>query len=122
MDGATLKRIEIDRNHDGRPDRWEEYVMVEENSIAVPQIVRAREANGPDDRVTREEEYEAGEVRRVREDTDLDGRIDKWETYRDKRLIYVDLDLDGTGNATRRLSYTAGGEVTSGPVPMAESK
>jgi hypothetical protein len=118
MDGATLKRIEVDRDHDGRPDRWEEYVTAaDKDAEPGPQIVRAEEANGPDDRVTRREQYEGGQLRTVEEDTDLDGRVDKWETYKDNRLLTVDLDLEGTGSPNRRLSYGPSGEVTSSPVP-----
>ena len=115
---ATLKRIEVDRDHDGRPDRWEEYVTAaDKDAEPGPQIVRAEEANGPDDRVTRREQYEGGQLRTVEEDTDLDGRVDKWETYKDNRLLTVDLDLEGTGSPNRRLSYGPSGEVTSSPVP-----
>jgi len=123
MDGAVLKRIEIDRDHDGRPDRWEEYAALERNAVpGEPKIVRAEEANGPDGRITRHEYYKDGELERVEEDTDLDGRVDKWETYRDRRLLYVDMDLEGTGVPTRRLTYDATGDVTSGPPPGSGSK
>jgi hypothetical protein len=33
------------------------------------------------------------------------------------QLRYVDLDLEGTGVASQRLTYAPGGVVTSGPVP-----
>jgi hypothetical protein len=120
MDGATLKRIEIDRNHDGRPDRWETYASPPAGAAgpgAPTQITLAEEANGPDARVTRREDYQNGEIQHVQEDTDLDGRMDKWETYRDRRLAHVDLDIDGSGVANRRLTYAPDGSVTSSAVP-----
>ena len=61
-------------------------------------------------KITRREFYEDGVIRRTEEDTDFDGRIDKWETYDNgEQLIRVDLDLEGKGFATRRLIYRPDG-------------
>lgn len=119
MDGVALQRIELDRNQDGKPDRWEHYAP-SPGAVGAgtsPAIVRAEEANGPDARVTRTEFYKDGVIARVEEDTDLDGRPDKWETYEDGDLRYVDLDLDGRGVATQRLAYAADGTATTAPLP-----
>jgi hypothetical protein len=113
MNGANVSRIEIDRNHDGLPDRWEYYGLPAAAS-APPRIERAEEANGPDGKtVTRHEQYDAGILRAVDEDTDADGRADKWESYQDGRLARVDLDLSGDGVADQRLIYGANGDVVS---------
>src|SRR5438552_2661122 len=60
MDGVRLRYVAIDRNEDGRPDRWEYYSDavsgVESRSVAFDKkttLVRAEEANGPGDAVTR---------------------------------------------------------------------
>ncbi|MEO7190514.1 MAG: hypothetical protein ABI051_05615 [Vicinamibacterales bacterium] len=117
MDGSQLQRIEIDRNGDGRPDRWEYYgagaVTAAGGPAATePLIERADEANGAGPAITRRETYVAGEIARVEEDTDGDGRPDKWERYEHGVLRLVDLDLTGKGFADRRLTYAEAGGVT----------
>lgn len=109
MDGVRLLRIEIDRNGDDTPDRWEYYTSVGEPPLAV--IERAEEADGSDGTITRRETYTNGVIERVEEDTTLDGALDKWETYQRGRLAYVDLDLAGDGRPTRRLVYAADGRL-----------
>jgi len=113
MDGPRIERIEIDRNGDGRIDRWEHYgpPLAGAAADAAPPLVRAEEANGSDDRVTRREFYVRGVVERVEEDGDADGRPDKWEQYSAGALARVDLDLQGKGFADRRLIYGPGGAV-----------
>jgi hypothetical protein len=107
MDGATLKRVEIDRNGDGTPDRWEFY----RSASAVPIIDRAEEANGRGHQITRREFYAGGAIQRVEEDSDLDGRQDKWEWYDNGVLSRVELDLVGKGMPSQRLVYSADGAV-----------
>jgi hypothetical protein len=112
MDGTTLHRIEIDRNGDTRPDRWEHY---EKAALATApsqvEIDRAEEANGADQRITRREFYERGVVSRVEEDTDADGRVDKWEHYDRGVLTRIELDLKGAGFPDRRMLYRRDGSV-----------
>ena len=116
MDGVHLKYIELDRNNDGRPDRWEYYTagtpgrgtlgsVFDKNTV----LERAEEANGPDQKITRREFYDHGVIQRVEEDTDFDGRVDKWETYENGALVRMDLDLTGSGKPNRRLVYNASG-------------
>lgn len=110
MDGTRLMRIEIDRDADGNVDRWESYEAAP-GSPSGTAIARAEEANGEGVTITRREYYTRGVIERVEEDTDLDGRIDKWETYADGRLTQVDLDLRGVGRPTRRMVYAIDGSV-----------
>ncbi|MEO8481912.1 MAG: hypothetical protein ABI634_06855 [Acidobacteriota bacterium] len=112
MSGTRITRIQIDRNGDGRPDRWEYYSPPRVDGS--PTIIeRAEEANGVDvEAVTRHERYARGVLISVDEDTDADGRPDKWETYEGGRLVRVDLDLTGRGTPTRRLVYSADGSMT----------
>ncbi|HWB31370.1 MAG TPA: hypothetical protein VG736_12765 [Vicinamibacterales bacterium] len=113
MEGTRIVRIEIDRDGDGRPDRWEYYSKPLPDGRPTT-IERADEANGADGTtVTRHEIYDQGALRSVEEDTDDDGRIDKWESYEYGHLSRVDLDLAGKGKPTRRLTYDATGAVTS---------
>ena len=112
MDGPTLQRIELDRNGDSRPDRWEYYRKVELAGAALPvEIERAEEANASDQRITRREFYAAGTVSRVEEDTDADGRVDKWEHYDHELLARIELDLNGAGFPDRRMLYRRDGSV-----------
>ena len=115
MDGARIERIEIDRNGDGRIDRWEHYgpPAPGAGSDTPPPLIRAEEANGPDDRITRREVYVQGVIDRVEEDTDGDGAMDKWEQYAGGTLARVDLDLQARGFADRRLIYGPSGNVDS---------
>ncbi len=123
MDGARLQSVEIDRHNSGHADRWEFYT--EGNGAASTNatkptagtafdrktvLVRAEEANGPDGKtVTRREFYVDGVIARVEEDTDFDGKIDKWELYDHGALTRMDLDLTGHGKPDRRLVYRADG-------------
>jgi hypothetical protein len=120
MDGVHLRSIQIDRHGTGKPDRWEYYTEGTPAAGSQPSagaafdrktmIVRADEANGPDrTTVTRREFYTDGIIARVEEDTDFDGRIDKWETYDHGVLVRMDLDLGGRGRPDRRLVYRPDG-------------
>jgi hypothetical protein len=120
MDGAHLRSIQIDRHGTGKPDRWEYYTEGTAAADSQPSagaafdrktvIVRADEANGPDRTVvTRHEFYTEGIIARVEEDTDFDGRIDKWETYDHGVLARMDLDISGHGRPDRRLVYRPDG-------------
>jgi hypothetical protein len=111
MDGVHLKRVEVDRNRDGRADRWEYYGP--NTASGTPQIERAEESNEPNGRIALREYYEAGRIARVEEDTDADGRVDKWEYYTHGLLSRVELDFGGHGKPTQRLIYGPGGNVTS---------
>jgi hypothetical protein len=112
MTGPHITKIDIDRNGDGRPDRWEYYSAPPADGS--PTIIeRADEANGDDGRtITRHERYVGGVLQSVDDDTDGDGRPDKWETYEGGRLARVDMDLTGRGTPTRRLVYGADGTTT----------
>jgi hypothetical protein len=116
MDGGVIKWIEIDRDHDGKPDRWEYYGpaqgATDPASPGANVIDHAEEANGPTGRITRREYYVNGVIQRVIDDVDGDGRPDKWEIYDHGVLTQVDLDLEGKGVPTRSLHYDAQGNVT----------
>jgi hypothetical protein len=117
MDGRLLRRIEIDRNADGTPDRWEHYAEAPPERVRPDspdgrvEIDRVDEANGPDDRITLREFYERGELARVEDDSNLDGRVDRWEHYQQGTLTRLELDTRGTGVAERRLLYRKDGTI-----------
>lgn len=127
--GSRIERIEVDVDEDGRVDRWEHYgadgrlVKVgfsrrtdgRENAWsfadAAGAIQRIEIAAGDDPtRVTRTEYFEREALVRAEEDTDADGRVDKWEWYEQGRLAR--LAFSEPGGATRQeISYAADGSV-----------
>ena len=117
MDGGIIKYIEIDRNADGAPDRWEYYGSTtaanagSADTRRLNLIDHAEEANGTDAHITRREFYGNGVIRRVVDDTDTNGHADKWEFYEDGVLVRVDLDLVGKGYPSQRLVYGPQGDV-----------
>jgi hypothetical protein len=114
MDGARLQRIEIDRDEDGKPDRWEYYGAVPAGALVVGSIdgravIERAEESGAGGRIVRREAYVNGEIARVELDADADGRTDKWEFYQEGELYRMELDMLGKGFADRRLVYGPGG-------------
>jgi hypothetical protein len=132
MDGPTVLRIEIDRDQDGKIDRWEYYgpgnklerVGVSRAHDGVEDSWQYFDASGALTRVemteqgverkrvlARIEYYEKGILVRAEEDTDRDGAIDKWESYENSRLASVAFDEHHQGRPTRRLVYAPDGSV-----------
>jgi hypothetical protein len=127
MDGTRIVRIEIDRDEDGKVDRWEYYgpgqklekvgfsrandgiedawsIIDDNGSVARIEIATKR-----DGKPNRFEYYTDNVLTRVEEDTDGDGRVDKWETYDGQRLASVAFDLRHRGTPDRRLVYGTDG-------------
>src|SRR5207342_1019789 len=100
MDGSTPLRSRIDLDEDGKIDRWEYY----DDKGGLAKVGFSRANNGKADawaysapdgsvaridisstadehRIDRREFYVHGSLLRVEEDTNGDGRVDKWETY-----------------------------------------
>jgi hypothetical protein len=127
MDGALVVRIEIDKNEDGKVDRWEYYGPDQKLekvgfsrandgkedawSYAGPDgaISRIEVSTHRDGKVNRFEHYDKDVLVRAEEDTDGDGMIDKWETYDGSRLASVAFDSNHRGTPDRRLIYGADG-------------
>jgi len=127
MDGARILRIEIDKDEDGKVERWEYYdadQKLEKVGFsragdgtedawsfagADGSIVRIEVSTERDGRVTRTEHYERDTLTRAEEDGDGDGRTDKWESYDDGRLAMVAFDTIARGSPDRRLVYGADG-------------
>jgi hypothetical protein len=127
MDGARVVRIEIDKNEDGKIERWEYYDANQKLekvgfSRANDGVEDAWSYLGPDGqlsrieistqrngKVSRIERYQQGKLTSAEEDTDADGKIDKWETYEGERLASVAFDTAHRGAADRRLIYGADG-------------
>jgi hypothetical protein len=135
MDGTRLIRIEVDKDEDGRVERWEYYGP--ERRLEKVGFSRANDGkedawsfNGPDGsvvrvdisterdgRVTRTEHYENGVLTQAEDDDDRDGRSDRWETYDGGRLSSVAFDTTHRGTPDRRLVYGPDGAATFTRVP-----
>jgi hypothetical protein len=123
MDGTKFVRIEIDKDEDGKIDRWEYYgadqklekigfsrandgtpdswaYEAADGSVARVEISTKR--NG---QVDRTEFFDAGSLSRAEQDTNGDGRPDKWETYAGGTLATVAFDTQHTGKPDRVIDY-----------------
>jgi len=127
MDGARVVRIEIDKDEDGKVERWEHYDANQKLekvgfsrandgtedawSYLGPDglIARIEISTGRDGKVSRIEHYRQGKLASAEEDTDADGKIDKWETYDGDRLASVAFDTVHRGAPDRKLIYSADG-------------
>ena len=139
LDGTRVKHIEIDTTGNGTIDRWDFY----DDDGRVVRVGMARQDDGVMDAVAimgpdqqpvrlevstrrdgtfdRVEFYQAGRLARAEEDTNGDGRVDKWESFRNNPgsgpgeppviLSAVAFDDAATGRPTRRLVYGPDGQV-----------
>jgi hypothetical protein len=135
MDGTRPLRARIDRNEDGKIDRWEYYddkgqllkVGFSRSDDGKPdawafsgadgKVVRVEISSTKDDKkIDRWERYEPktaspngmGALLQADEDTNGDGKADKWETYDGGTLKTAALDENHDGKPDRRLTYSAG--------------
>jgi hypothetical protein len=136
MDGTRPLRSRIDRDEDGTIDRWEHYD--DKGQLAKVGFSRrgngvedAWAFGGPDgklhrieisssgdaNRIDRREYYDAsvplnadgaGALVRAEEDTNNDGRVDKWETYERGAVKTAAFDENGDGMPDRQLVYKDG--------------
>ncbi len=129
MEGTRVLRVEIDKNEDGKAERWEYYRADQKlekvglsraNDGKVDEwayqgadgtLVKLEISTKRDGKVQRTEIYEKGALVRASEDTDDNGIVDKWETYSGAKLATVEFDTDGSGRPTRRLVYGADGAI-----------
>jgi hypothetical protein len=151
MNGSRPLRSRVDINEDGKIDRWEEYdenggltkVGFSRTDNGKPDAwvfsgadgrVRRIEisSTGDSSRIDRWEYYDAtqsgpdgrGALVRAEEDTNHDGRPDKWETYEHGILKTVAFDENGKGRPTRRLIYSSSARVVieSDPTGLVDSQ
>jgi hypothetical protein len=123
MDGTKFVRIEIDKDEDGKIDRWEYYgpdqkvekVGFSRANDGKPDawayqgpdgtVAKVEVSTGHDGKVNRVEFYEKGILVRANEDGNGDGRPDKWETYENGMLSTVAFDTRHTGVPDRTIDY-----------------
>jgi hypothetical protein len=117
MDGTRLLRADLDEDFDGVIDRRELYTRGDSGERAggsaaikgegVLARVERLSASGA---VVRAETYVRGVLSMAEEDTDGDGRTDKWERYERGGLASVALDTQGSGRPNRRIVYGREGD------------
>jgi hypothetical protein len=109
-DATRIIHIEIDRDEDGKIDRWEYYGDANK--------LQRIGSSSKDDQVVDTWTYPdaSGFLAKVESDTDRDGIVDKRETFvprpstTDGRVLaVVELGLDRAGNPSRRLYYRPDG-------------
>ena len=137
MDGTRPVMSRIDLNEDGKIDRWEYYgekgellkVGFSRKDDGKPdawayagpdgKVVRVEiSSTGDEKKIDRWEHYDpsragsngaaTGALVSAEEDTNGDGRPDKWETYENGAITSVAFDETGKGVPTRRLNYQSG--------------
>ncbi len=131
MDGGRLLRIEIDKDQDGRVERWEYYrgerelekVGISRANDGKPdawsypaeagQLTRVEVSSARNGTVDRVEHYDGDVLVRAEADTNGDGRMDRWETFADGRLSSLAFDTTFRGSPDRRLTYRPDGEVVA---------
>jgi hypothetical protein len=134
MDGPRAVRSRLDRDEDGRMDRWEYYdaagrvakVGFSRKNDGKPdawaysngsgKIIRVDvSSHGDENRIDRWEVYDpqgpagpdgVGPLAQVVQDTNGDGKRDKWERYRDGQVLTAEFDEDGDERPDRRLTYS----------------
>lgn len=140
MDGAKFVRIEIDFDENGKTERWDFY---KEDGKTVEKVGLASRNDGVMDNVTyynadgtvarilvstkrdkffdRTEFYEAGILKRNEEDTNRDGKPDKWDTFAPVNppvaglppytIVSSAFDDSGSGRPERRMIFGPNGQV-----------
>jgi hypothetical protein len=130
MDGSRPLRSRLDRNEDGRIDRWEYYDAEgklmkvgfsrkdngQPDAWAEPgpegRIARVlASSSGDESKIDRWETYDPAApdvLAAVEEDTNHDGKPDKWEAYADGELRKASFDEDADGRVDRQLTYRGG--------------
>lgn len=139
MDGARIVRIELDLDENGHVERWDFYdaagqlekVGLSRSNDGVMDAVAFYDPAGElqkmeistarDGRFDRTEFYEGGRLASSAEDTNRDGRPDKWDSYRvvpapagqpvDYTITATSFDDSGSGRPERRFVYGAQGAI-----------
>ncbi|MGH8637864.1 MAG: hypothetical protein ACREUZ_12095, partial [Burkholderiales bacterium] len=97
---GAIERMEISSSGDEKKiDRWEHYAPPSgQSSPAAPgPLVSAEEDSNGDGRPDKWETYEAGALDTVSFDENYDGRPDRRLTYESGALAMIESEADGTG-------------------------
>jgi hypothetical protein len=139
MDGSHIVRVELDLDENGKTERWDFYKpdgtlekvgfsrlndgIMDAQAFYQPEKVLARmevstKRDGQFDRV---EFYQNGALTRAQEDTNGDGKADKWDSYKPVEhpkpgepaytITSTEFDDSGSGRPERRFVYGPGGVI-----------
>jgi hypothetical protein len=150
MDGTRPVLSRIDRDEDGKIDRWEYYdykgqLLKVGFSRKDDGKVDAWAFSGPDGKLQRIEISSSGDEKRIdrweyydsapgkdadavpvlvraEEDTDGNGAPDKWQTYENGAIKTASFDENGDGKPDRRLIYAGGTLVSIETAPDGSGK
>jgi len=135
MNGSRIQRIELDLDGNGKVERWDFYgddgklakVGLSQRNDGVMDaealytetgaLLRLRISTKRNGRFDRTEFYENNVLMRSEDDTNGDGRPDKWDTYRPgsaaqpREITSTAIDESGAGRPTRRFVYGERGAV-----------
>jgi len=139
LEGSKMRRIELDLDANGSIDRWDFYdadgklekvglsqrndgrMDAEAFYTADGALRLMRISTRRDGTFDRSEYYENNLMVRSEEDTNRDGKTDKWDTYRPAgnvppgvqpyAITSTAFDETGRGTPTRRMFYGPGGRV-----------
>lgn len=139
MDGARILRIELDLDEDGRVERWDFYdaagtlekVGLSRSNDGVMDAVafydpagelrRMEISTGANGRFDRVELYDHGVLSSSSDDTNGDGRPDKWDSYQavptsppqppGYAVTTTSFDDSGSGRPERRFVYGSNGAI-----------
>lgn len=137
MDGTRILRIEVDQDENGRVDRWDFYgpdkklerVGFSRENDGVMDAVAYYQSEGVlsrmevstrrDGTFDRIERYQDGRLVETAEDTDGDGRHDKWDEYgpsgvagvADAVVVSTKFDDSKSGRPERRFVYGHNGAI-----------
>jgi hypothetical protein len=101
-DKAKLVKVGFSRGNTGKPDAW-----AYEGADGQVERVEVSSA-GDESTIDRWERYSGGVLIEADDDTDHDGRPDKWETYANGAVKTVAFDENKDGRPDRRLTYDRG--------------
>lgn len=138
-EGAGTRRIELDLNENGKVERWDFYdahgklakvglsrrddgiMDAEAFYTEAGALTEIRISTKRDGRYDRTEFYERDVLVRSADDTEGDGRPDKWDTYEPDphpadgappyAISSTAIDESGAGRPTRRFIYGANGTI-----------
>jgi hypothetical protein len=139
MDGARIRRIELDLNENGKVERWDfydEHGALEKVGLSrrddgimdaeafytdTGALTEIRISTKRDGRYDRTEYYEHDVLVRSEDDTNGDGKPDKWDTYRPDpdaapgsppyTITSTAIDDASAGRPTRRFIYGERGTI-----------
>lgn len=97
--GGRISRVLVSSSGDeAKIDRWETY-----NPAAPDTIEAAEQDTNGDGRPDKWEKYSAGQLQTAAFDENADGRVDRQLTYRGGTLVLIESEPDSNGSFTRRV-------------------